>query len=137
MRNHSVRPVFTFYRQARIPCYRIAPNTVKPIPKSFCFVFKSEFDKKAQVQIQSALAQLPGIDEVDIFGPTITVCYDLRYVTLVQIEQALTEGGIALPRGWLARAARALCRYLEKCDLDDMRAERKSGGRCNRPPPGV
>lgn len=82
---------------------------------------------------EQALRALKGIEAVAIGADNLTVAYDLRIVTLSQIEKVLAASGVQL-RGGLHGWRRALWRFEESNESENA-AQAGGGACCSRPPP--
>jgi YHS domain-containing protein len=90
---------------------------------------------EAKKTVEARLLELMGVTDVHIQDDCIEVGYDLLQVTLVQIEQALSELNAQLDGGWWQRLRLGWLRNTEENELDNL--SRGPGACCNRPPPGA
>lgn len=83
-------------------------------------------------QAAHGIRQMKGVSNVEVGADNIVVAYDLRLLTLAQIENTLAGLGVAL-RGGLHGWRRALWRFAESNESENA-AQAGTGACCSRPP---
>ena len=83
-------------------------------------------------QFIECIEAMMGIHDIEINGNCITIVYDLLQATESQIEQAISDAGIALGADLMEKIRRAFVHYLEESELDSLEARPGSkGGHCD------
>lgn len=104
---------------------------VQPMPKRRRLRFAACATESLR-QAEQSLRTMKGIEFIAVEADNLTVAYDLRIVTLAQIEKALANEGIEL-RGGLHGWRRALWRFAESNESENA-ARAGAGACCSRPP---
>jgi len=85
-------------------------------------------------EIVALVKKMMGIKSVSIDSDTLSVSYDLRELTMTQIEVYLGRCGYQLHQGWLHRIRRGWVQEREETELANLAAAPIA--RCNRSPKG-
>lgn len=84
-------------------------------------------DKEA-TQLVERIQTMMGIISIKAEGNRIDIVYDLLQVTEAQIEDEISEAGIALGKGWSDRLRRAFVDFLEETEIESIEGQSLPGG---------
>lgn len=105
---------------------------IQPMPKQRHLRITAQ-DADTLSKVEQRIRSMMGVQTAAATSSAFTVAYDLRIVTLAQIERALSECGVVL-RGGLHGWRRALWRFAESNESENA-AQAGTGACCSRPPP--
>ncbi len=69
-----------------------------------------------------------GIHNIEISGNSISIVYDLLQVTESQIEQAISDAGVALGNDRMEKIRRAFVHFMEETEVESLEAQSGSKG---------
>jgi len=104
----------------------------KQLPKRRKFLLNKALSPKQSEKVKASLSALMGIFDVRIDGKVVKVSYDLLQTRATQIEQAISDAGVALGSGLGTRLKRGWVHYTEETELDNLAAD--DAACCNKPP---
>ncbi|HEX5393524.1 MAG TPA: hypothetical protein VFW68_09595 [Rhodocyclaceae bacterium] len=105
---------------------------IQPMPKRRRLRI-ADCNGNALRQVEQHIRSMKGIKSIVIERDKLTIAYDLRIVTLSQIEGVLAASGLTLRAG-LHGWRRALWRFAESNESENA-AHTGTGACCSRPPP--
>lgn len=120
-------------RFSEAPTFFTAPRRIDdqhPIPKHHRLMLSSV--PQANREMAAArLREIRGVGSVLVGEGYADIDYDLRLVSLKQLENALSEAGLPL-KGWLHSLRRSMWRFVEHNELDNLASQPSPC--CSRPP---